>query len=248
MRRRFRTDRDELLGISDEVFSAEGVAEPTIGDILLEELSRERTAEMRDIAATIQRDQYRRISKPLESTTIVQGGPGTGKTAVGLQRAALLLFRHRTMLAPSRVLVVGPNPLFMQYIAYVLPSLGETAADQLAVEALGQIASSTTDDNLVALVKGDGRMADVLRLAVVDRVRAPVDNIPFTIGGLQFDVPAAPVAELTRGFDPRETPYNVGRDRFRVGFEREVARAYSAASRERGAGSESLDINVPDTA
>src|SRR5437762_1374643 len=83
---------------------------------LLEELGRKRTSEMRQIAARIQADQYAIITRPAQSATIVQGGPGTGKTVVGLHRAALLLYRERERVGAARVLVVGPNPLFMQYI------------------------------------------------------------------------------------------------------------------------------------
>ena len=205
LRRRFRTKRERLLGISDEVLGEGSDVEPTIGDILLEELGRERTAEMREIAATIQRDQYRIIKRPLESTTIVQGGPGTGKTAVGLHRAAFLLYRNRQQLAAGRVLVVGPNPLFMRYISYVLPSLGETAADQVAVEALGDIRPTAIDDPIVAAVKGDDRMVDVLWSAVVDRVRVPAEDVQFSASGIPFTVTRETIRDLVDGFDARRS-------------------------------------------
>jgi DNA helicase IV len=233
LRRRFRTQRERLLGISDEVFGTTTDVEPTIGDVLLQELGRERTAEMREIAATIQRDQYRIISRPLASTTIVQGGPGTGKTAVGLHRAALLLYRHRDELGAGRVLIVGPNPLFMQYIAYVLPSLGETAADQVAVNSLGSVDGRVADHDLVARVKGDERMIELLRRAVVDRVRAPVEDIEFRANGISFNVDATVVAELVSSFDATDMTYVAGRDRFRYSFERVVSEGYSAVSQKR---------------
>ena len=91
---------------------------------------------MRDIVATIQAEQDAIIRAPLETCLVVQGGPGTGKTAVGLHRAAFLLYEHRARLARGGVLVVGPNPVFLRYISQVLPSLGETSATQTTVDGL----------------------------------------------------------------------------------------------------------------
>jgi len=232
LRRRFRTERELLLSIADEPFGAAPTVEPTIGDMLLEELSRERTAEMRDIVTTIQTDQYRIISGPIDTTTVVQGGPGTGKTAVGLHRAAMLLYRHRAELAATRVLVVGPNPVFMQYIAYVLPVLGETAADQVAIDRLGPITHSIVDDVLVARVKGDERMAEALRRAVIDRVRVPSQAIEFKANGVDFRVAPELVAAVAGDFDARSVSYQVARDRFRNAFDRVVGEGYASAARE----------------
>ena len=89
---------------------------------------------MRDIVATIQADQYRLITREPEPPLVVQGGPGTGKTAVGLHRASYLLYSHRERL--RRVLVVGPNPTFMEYVSHVLPTLGEESVEQRAVGEL----------------------------------------------------------------------------------------------------------------
>jgi DNA helicase IV len=241
LRRRFRALEEKLLGLSDEVFGTAGAVEPTITDFLLEELGRERTAEMRDIAATIQREQYRIISRPLDSTTIVQGGPGTGKTVVGLHRAAFLLYRHRDTLVPSRVLVVGPNRLFMHYIRFVLPSLGETAADQFAIDGLGQVTPSMVDDALVARVKGDERMAEVLRKAVVDRVRAPSEDIEFSANGVRFSVPPAIIQGLIGDFNARDASYTRARERFRSDFEAAAAKAFAAA---RGWTGDAPSVNI----
>jgi DNA helicase IV len=244
LRRRFRTDGSLLLGIADEPFGVAPTAEPTIGDILLEELGRERTAEMRDIVATIQDDQYRIISRPIDSATVVQGGPGTGKTAVGLHRAAMLLYRHREALTASRVLIVGPNPLFMQYIRYVLPALGETAADQSAIGGLGSMSSSRTDEVLVARVKGDERMSAVLRRAVADRVRAPSDDVTFRANGVDFRVKAEVITDLIGDFDAESTAYQVARDRFRAALERQVLEAYTSAAYERRPGRPVIPVNA----
>jgi DNA helicase IV len=234
LRRRFRTERDRLLGISDEPFGIAPGQEPTIGDFLLEELGRNRTSEMRQVAATIQAEQYEIIARPALSTTIVQGGPGTGKTVVGLHRAALLLYRERERSGAQRVLIVGPNRLFMQYIQSVLPSLGETAAEQRAVSALGPISSSAHADPLVARVKGDLRMAEVLRRAVADRVRPPEGPTRFRHDGVRFEISPDRVSELVGEFDPAVEAYNVARDRFRNAFERMVMDEYAAAARRAG--------------
>src|SRR6266508_2820232 len=88
---------------------------------------------MRDIVATIQADQYGLITREPKGLFVIQGGPGTGKTAVGLHRAAWLLYNHRDLLERRRVLIVGPNPAFMGYISKVLPRLGESAVVQLPI-------------------------------------------------------------------------------------------------------------------
>src|SRR2546423_14173903 len=107
-----------------------------VPDPLLAEIERARTGEMRDIVSTIQAEQDVVIRAPLEQCVVVQGGPGTGKTAVGLHRAAFLLYAHRDLLERERLLIVGPNKTFFRYVAQVLPSLGETAGAQLTVEGL----------------------------------------------------------------------------------------------------------------
>jgi DNA helicase IV len=235
LRRRLSTRREELIGIADEWFGTDAI-EPTLDDLLLDELSRERTSAMRQIAATIKADQYRIIALPLEATTIVQGGPGTGKTVVGLHRAALLLYRHRDRIGARRVLVVGPNEVFMEYISYVLPSLGETTVDQLAVDALvdredlhlDASRSLVVEDSLVAKVKGDERMAEVLVRAVSDRVRPPEDDQEFSHNGIKFSVSAEAVGGLIGEFDPRIQPYNRARAQFRGAFGAAVTDAYLA--------------------
>ena len=133
-RRRFRTEGRRLLEIADETFGDTAGDEPrSLGDYLLEELERSRDEHMRDIVATIQADQYRLITHDVEGVLVVQGGPGTGKTAVGLHRASWLLFTHAQRLRREGVLVVGPNRTFIEYVSHVLPSLGEASVVQRAV-------------------------------------------------------------------------------------------------------------------
>src|ERR1051325_11403967 len=139
LRRRFRTKGRTLTGISDEALDGSlADAAASVDDFLLEELERPRDLRMRDIVATIQADQYHLIARDPVPPLIIQGGPGTGKTAVGLHRASFLLYSHRAEL--RRVLVVGPNPAFMEYVSHVLPTLGEESveprADPLDVQRL----------------------------------------------------------------------------------------------------------------
>src|SRR5205807_5175473 len=127
----------KLLDLFDEPL--DGTADDVIhgvADILLEELERTRDVRMRDIVATIQADQYRLITRDPDGVLVIQGGPGTGKTAVGLHRASWLLYTHRVQLERSGVLVVGPNPVFMDYISHVLPMLAEDRVEQRAIDAL----------------------------------------------------------------------------------------------------------------
>ena len=162
LRRRFRTEGRRILDLSDETLDGSGSVAG--GDFLLDELERSREPHMRDIVATIQTDQYRLITRDPEPPLVVQGGPGTGKTAVGLHRASYLLFAHRERL--RRVLVVGPNPTFMEYVSHVLPTLGEESVEQRAVsELVDGLEVIAFDAPAVGRLKGDARLADVLARA-----------------------------------------------------------------------------------
>ena len=186
-RRHFSTEGRRLVGIEDELFAADGAAGD--GDLelagpgaLLAALERSRSGRMRDIVATVQREQDEIIRAPLAGVLVVQGGPGTGKTAVALHRAAYLLYTHRFPLERQGVLVVGPNPVFLRYIDQVLPSLGETGVALATVDGLvdGPPVRGR-DSQHAARVKGDPRMARVLARAVRDRERAlPADvTVPY---------------------------------------------------------------------
>src|ERR687897_357759 len=135
---------------------------------------------MRDIVATIAAEQDVVIRAPLDTCLVVQGGPGTGKTAVGLHRAAFLLYEHRRQLDVEGVLVIGPNPIFLRYIAQVLPSLGETAARQTTLERLlagTAYRATAVDRDSAAAVKGDARMARVIARAVAGSRRPPSEDV-----------------------------------------------------------------------
>ena len=156
---------------------------------LLSALGQARTGQMGDIIGTIQREQDEIIRSPLPGVLVVQGGPGTGKTAVALHRAAYLLYTHRFPLERQGVLVVGPNPLFLRYIEQVLPSLGETGVSLSTVAGLvPEVRVRGVDDAAVAKLKGDVRMVKVLARAVRTRerpLRRDVE-VPFGAGVLRL--------------------------------------------------------------
>ena len=156
---------------------------------LLSALGQARTGHMGDIIGTIQREQDEIIRSPLAGVLVVQGGPGTGKTAVALHRAAYLLYTHRFPLERQGVLVVGPNPLFLRYIEQVLPSLGETGVSLSTVAGLvPEVRVRGVDDPAVAKLKGDVRMVKVLARAVRTRqrpLRRDVE-VPFGAGVLRL--------------------------------------------------------------
>src|SRR5689334_16624254 len=195
LRRRFRTKGRELTGISDEALDGSLADAGVVDDFLLEELDRARDARMRDIVATIQADQYHLIAREPEPPLVIQGGPGTGKTAVGLHRASFLLYAHREQL--RRVLVVGPNPTFMDYVSHVLPTLGEEAVEQRAVtELLDGIEALREEEPDVARLKGDPRLREVVARAVEAAVVPAPEEFVTLIDGLYIRVRERDVAAL----------------------------------------------------
>ena len=200
-RRRFAMEGRRLLDVFDEYLDdPDSVIETSHGgvpDPLLAEIGRARTGQMRDIVATIQAEQDEIIRSPIEELVLVQGGPGTGKTAVGLHRTAFLLYEHRATLERERVLIVGPNRLFLSYISNVLPSLGETAVYQTTVLGLatGMQKVRRADHPAAARLKGDLRMAEVLRRACWSQVVAAEAPIRAHVRGVFVDLPADDVNE-----------------------------------------------------
>ena len=213
-----------LAGLFDEDFSdpdgmAEGGGGGGVPDPLLAELDRARSGEMRDIVATIQAEQDVIIRAPLSDLVVVQGGPGTGKTAVGLHRAAYLLYEHRRELQRTQLLVVGPNKLFLRYIAQVLPSLGETSVQQTTVDGLvaGMFAVRGVDDSeAVVRLKGDARMAIVVKRLVEDRIVIPADDVVIPTAYGVITVAAAELASLVTTQLSRNLPTNDSREVLRT--------------------------------
>jgi DNA helicase IV len=196
LRRRFRTKGRALLGMSDEALDGSlADAASAVDDFLLEELERARDARMRDIVATIQADQYHLIAREPEPPLVIQGGPGTGKTAVGLHRASFLLYSHRSEL--RRVLVVGPNPAFMEYVSNVLPTLGEDSVEQRAVSELVEGAEITrVDPSDVQRQKADTGLAEELRELVEEASTGEPQELVVRMEGRFVGLEADEVAEL----------------------------------------------------
>jgi DNA helicase IV len=196
LRRRFRTDGRRVLELTDETLDGSS-ASVAGGDFLLEELERSREPHMRDIVATIQTDQYRLITRELTPPLVIQGGPGTGKTAVGLHRASYVLYTHRHELRRSGVLVVGPNPTFIEYVSHVLPALGEDAVEQRAVgELVDGVVAAAADKPEAARIKGDLRLAEVVARAVALRSKAAPEELYARVDGAFIQVREHEVAEL----------------------------------------------------
>ncbi|WP_406197069.1 AAA family ATPase [Streptomyces sp. NBC_01017] len=163
---------DEILDLGDQ--ERTGHEDPTGDAVLLAALNTARTGRMNDIVQTIQAEQDEIIRAPHRGVLVVEGGPGTGKTAVALHRAAFLLYEHRELLAKRAVLIVGPNPAFLGYIGEVLPSLGETGVLLATVgELFPGVRATATDTPEAAAVKGRAEMADVLAAVARDRQALP---------------------------------------------------------------------------
>jgi DNA helicase IV len=224
-RRRFRAEGRRLLDISDEALDGSAVEGASVSDFLLEELERRRDVRMRDIVATIQSDQYRLITAEPEGALVVQGGPGTGKTAVGLHRASWLLYTHRERL--RRVLVVGPNPTFMDYVSHVLPTLGEEAVEQRAVtELLDGIEVGRDEETDVARLKGDPRLREVVARAVEIAVVPAPEELVTLIDGVYVRVRERDVASLLEEALEVGDPLGLARERFRMAVLRRFYERY----------------------
>jgi DNA helicase IV len=198
-RRHFITDGRRLIGLEDELLDLDHLPEESTlaGEgALLAALERSRSGAMRDIVGTIQAEQDDIIRAPMPGVLVVQGGPGTGKTAVALHRAAYLLYTYRFPLERQGVLVVGPNPLVLRYIEHVLPSLGETGVTLSTVAGLypGNIRPRHADPAVAARVKGDVRMAKVIARAVGDRQRGLRSTVEVPFGSFKLRL----TPELTR--------------------------------------------------
>ncbi|WP_349828455.1 HelD family protein [Brevibacterium litoralis] len=172
LRRHIATRARKVTGIEDDVLDLDALDDAQRNALhgegaLLAALGEHRTGRMGDIVATIQSEQDRIIRQALDGVLVVQGGPGTGKTAVALHRAAYLLYQHRRKIAKSGVLLVGPSPVFLKYIEKVLPSLGETGTVLLTPgQLLPGVDTTLRDAPATAAVKGDLRMVRVIARAV----------------------------------------------------------------------------------
>jgi len=214
----------------------DGSGELIVGDLpiggpaaLLAALDRARSGRMTDIVSTIQAEQDEIIRAPLSGVLVVQGGPGTGKTAVALHRAAYLLYTHRFPLERQGVLVVGPNPLFLRYIEQVLPSLGETGVTLSTVSGLvPEIRIRENGPADVARLKGDVRMAKVVARAVRTRQRPLTVDLEVPYGALVLRLTAEDTRRIVEGARRRPGTHN-GRRRL---VEQSVAQVLADRARQ----------------
>ncbi|MDQ0960885.1 DNA helicase IV [Streptomyces sp. B4I13] len=243
VRRRFgwalgsRGDSADLTGLEDErldggsanasgggVNPSAGVGGPG-GGIVAREIERPRVGPMRDIAATIQPEQDDLVRGDLAVSVCVQGAPGTGKTAVGLHRAAYLLYTHPRRIRRGGLLILGPHRAFLSYIAEVLPSLGETGVRQSTLQ--DEIAAghrlTGTDPERTAAVKHDPRMAEVLRRAVYGRVAADrAEDLHIPEGSGHRRIAGRVLTEIVATVLAEEPPYDTGRERVRARIVRRI--------------------------
>ncbi|MFD5755601.1 HelD family protein [Streptomyces sp. NPDC127044] len=212
LRRRFGYTSGDLTAYEDEHLSDPSEAAAT-SKLLQQEIERPRVGPMRDIVATIQPEQDEIVRAGLGGSVCVQGGPGTGKTAVGLHRVAYLLYAHRERLARTGTLVIGPNKSFLHYIEQVLPALGELEVKQATVDDLvAHVEVRGTDDATAAVVKGDARMAEVLRRAVRSHVTLPTEGVVVVRGSRRWRVPAYELETIVGELLDRDIRYGAARE------------------------------------
>jgi DNA helicase IV len=218
LRRRFGFQHGGLTAYEDEGLLSGEVEDHST--ILESEIERPRVGPMRDIVATIQPEQDVIVRSDLEESVCVQGAPGTGKTAVGLHRAAFLLYSHRDQLSRQGVLVVGPNASFLRYIGDVLPALGEIDAQQTTIEELvgttlsrlsARYSVRGVDDPHVATLKGDARLAEVVRRALWAQLRAPTESLLVPRGARRWRLAPYEVEEMLAELRSRGVRYGAAR-------------------------------------
>jgi DNA helicase IV len=230
VRRRFGWSGRTLTSFEDE--RLEAGEEDRTGRLLAAEIERPRVGPMRDIVATIQPEQDDLVRAGLAESICVQGAPGTGKTAVGLHRAAYLLYAHRERLRRGGVLVLGPNRAFLGHISAVLPTLGEVDVEQTTLEQLlATVPVRAQDSPAAAAVKHDPRMAMVLREALYARVRKPAEPVVVADGSARWRVREDVLRRLVDDTRRDALPYTTGRERVRARVVELVRRQAEARGR-----------------
>ncbi|GGP06245.1 AAA family ATPase [Nonomuraea glycinis] len=230
VRRRFGWSGRTLTSFEDE--RLEAGEEDRTGRLLAAEIERPRVGPMRDIVATIQPEQDDLVRAALAESICVQGAPGTGKTAVGLHRAAYLLYAHRERLRRGGVLVLGPNQAFLGHISAVLPTLGEVDVEQTTLEQLlATVPVRAEDSPAAAGVKHDPRMAVVLREALYARIRKPAEPVVVADGSARWRVREDELRRLVDDTRRDALPYTTGRERVRARVVELVRRQAEARGR-----------------
>ncbi|WP_326551697.1 HelD family protein [Micromonospora sp. NBC_01813] len=217
-KRSYQCTGNTIDSFADVLFAeiAAGVAAaPDVDGPLLAEMARGRTGTLRDIVATIQAAQFELIRAPLDELLVIEGGPGTGKTAIALHRVSWLLFQHPE-LAADDILVVGPHPTFMRYISQVLPGLGDAEVELRDISRLAPtVRRGRAESTSVARLKGDARMAGLLDRALRNRIGTPDPAERLLLGGRFVTLPGEEVRAALAAADGAELPYNGRRQVFR---------------------------------
>src|SRR4051812_3329096 len=237
VRRRTITSRgDKVVAVEDELLDParadDLVGTTVVGDgAFLAALSKERTGRMRDIVATIQREQDEAVRAPDDGVLLVTGGPGTGKTAVALHRVAFLMYNHRERFSRRGVLVVGPSPVFVDYVSQVLPTLGETSVRLVSLETL---VSGTTvtgrDASDVAAIKGSLRMAELVRKAARTAGRPRVEDVRIVFRGRSVVVPGRELSQRRSQLERSPRSHNALHSQARTALVNLVVRAWIRAA------------------
>ncbi|MEV8212810.1 UvrD-helicase domain-containing protein [Leifsonia sp. NPDC077715] len=250
-RRHLTMSGRQVTRIDDEVFDealldGDRAGEHVQGEgALLAALTAQRTGRMHDIVATIQAEQDRIIRSDLRGALVVQGGPGTGKTAVALHRAAYLLYANRQRLSASGVLVVGPSTAFLRYIEAVLPSLGETG---VVMSSLGElfpgVEATAQDAPEAAVLKGSAQMARLLQRAVKSRQKAPDEAQTIVVDNERLAVDPALIHRAIAKAQRTGKPHNVARVTFVKAALSELTDQLAAQLRAAGSTIDDADLKV----
>lgn len=223
--------RHEVTHVDDEFFGDAASGGSSAHDAANTSVVAPRDGRMADILATIATDQDAIIRSPLSGVTVVEGGPGTGKTVVALHRAAWLLYTYRERLAQDGVLVIGPSPVFLRYIDQVLPSLGETDVVLLTPGQLyPPVSTSRNDPTNIARIKGDVRMIDVVARMVASCRRVPDHDITVrTESGSTIAITTTQLRSALKAV-PKNASFHEGRDPFLRRLLDQMARTIARSS------------------
>ncbi|GAA1576742.1 AAA family ATPase [Kribbella sancticallisti] len=238
LKRVFIEQDRRLQRVVDEVVrqTAQSIAtsagDASISDALLQELDRSRDGAMREVVATIQSEQYRVIRHPGDGVVVVQGGPGTGKTVVGLHRAAWLAF-NRPDIRKLGMLVVAPSTTLLTYFSGVLPSLDVSDIDQMDLDSLygGEARATTVEPVETARIKGSAAMSVLLRRALDQRIGWDEDELVLPLGADRIRIPGDEIYRLVEDIKGRVLPHNEARDVLRQALSALAAKNHADAQR-----------------
>ncbi|USR80017.1 HelD family protein [Arcanobacterium pinnipediorum] len=252
-RRHIQTRLRNVIGVEDELLTdSVGQSDDlnlTGEGALFAAMSKARDGRMGDIVATIQTEQDRIIRSDINGILVVQGGPGTGKTAVALHRAAYLLYTHRQRLARSGVLIIGPSPIFLRYIDQVLPALGESDVVSTTVEdLLPGVSVTACEDARLAELKGDKRWVTFAERAIARIVEKPRrTTATITINGKKLSLTPKMVEAAQRRARRTNKPHNQAREVYAKYLVEQLAQQLASALEVDVANNEFLYADIAES-